>query len=105
MINITPAAVAYLKEELAEEGYNGILISVEKGGCSGMKYKFSFANEAVCDDEVIDFQDFKVFISSNALLFIIGTELDYEKTPTGAKLIFNNLNSKRQCGCGKSFSF
>lgn len=104
MITITQAAKNYILEELEEEKYEAIKISTIPGGCSGTTYKFSFANEAESEDEIVQIEGLKLFIAPSALLFIIGTELDYEITPTGAKLIFNNLKTKSRCSCGKSFS-
>lgn len=101
MITLTENAKKYLNNETAKAGALGIKISVTKGGCSGMQYKFELANEG---DNQIDFENFKVFIENDALLFVIGTELDYYETQTNAKLVFNNPNAKHNCGCGKSFA-
>lgn len=102
MITITDSAKEYLLGEL--KGMSGICINVVKGGCSGLQYKFSYADCPPEGDEIVDFGSFKVFINKNAMLFIIGTQLDYIKTMTGAKLIFRNPNEKISCGCGKSFN-
>ena len=100
MITLTENAKQYLTTAITNAGAKGIKISVTKGGCSGMQYKFDLADEG---DNKIDFQDFKIFIEQDALLFVIGTELDYYSTPTSSKLVFNNPNAKQNCGCGKSF--
>ncbi len=107
MITITESAKKYLEELCLQKklGKNaGIAISVVKGGCSGLQYKFDFAHEPNPTDSIVDFSQFKIFIDQKALLFVIGTQLDYLKTETSAKLIFNNPNAKHECGCGKSFN-
>ena len=102
MITITDNAKEYLKKNLQKAGKKGLLVSIAKGGCSGMQYKFAYQDEAE-NAEIVDCNDFKVFIDKNALLFIIGTQMDYIETNTSAKLIFINPNAKHNCGCGKSF--
>lgn len=102
MITITEKAKDYLKTNLKEVGKQGLFVSVTKGGCSGMQYKFAYQNEAE-NAEIIDYNEFKIFIDKNALLFIIGTQMDYVETNTSAKLLFINPNAKHNCGCGKSF--
>jgi len=102
MITITPKAQAYLKENIRKAEKKGMFITVIKGGCSGMQYKFEYKDEA-SQVETIKTADFQLFIDKKALLFIIGTQLDYLETQTSAKLVFINPNAKHNCGCGKSF--
>lgn len=105
MIQLTDCAKQYLSDVVSnsQEPIAGILITVEKGGCSGMQYRFELVKEIKSSYHVVDFQQFKIFIDANALLFLIGTELDYHISDTSAKLVFNNPNAKHNCGCGKSF--
>jgi len=105
MIQLTDCAKEYLSKIISNSSdpIAGILITVEKGGCSGMQYRFELAKEMNPTYHIVDFQEFKIFIDASALLFLIGTELDYHITDTSAKLVFNNPNAKHNCGCGKSF--
>lgn len=107
MIEISNKAKEYLLNQLEKNIAIGFIIEIISGGCSGMLYKFSFADDSYdyAQDEIIHFDEFKIFIKPSAVLFVIGTTLDYETTPTGAKLVFKNPNEKDICGCGKSFSF
>jgi len=107
MISLTESAKKYLSDEITQNGAVGCIVEIVSGGCSGMMYKFSLAGGEYDGekDEIIQCENFKIFIKSNAVLFLVGTKLDYEKTVTGAKLVFKNPNEKNICGCGKSFSF
>lgn len=106
MIKISPKAKDYIIQSLKEKQQKNIAIDIIKGGCSGMQYKFFYTSEINEDDEKIVIEDdFKLIIKPHALLFTIGTELDYEQTPTGAKLVFKTLNASYRCGCGKSFAY
>ncbi len=106
IIKMTDQAREYLQKALKDRDAIGFIVNVTSGGCSGMQYKFDYAKDSYDDteDETVDFVDFKVFIKKRAVLFTIGTTLDYETTNTGAKLIFKNPNETNRCGCGKSFN-
>lgn len=110
MISITNYAKDYLIENLNKEKALGLYVEIIKGGCSGMQYKFSYIKSeeelsSIFFEKVDINEKYKIFIDQKALLFIIGTYLDHEKTNTGEKLVFKNPNEKNRCGCGKSFSF
>lgn len=106
MITLTETAKEYISSQLKKHDCTGVWVDVVKGGCSGMQYKFSYCNEPEepALAEVIKCDSFNIYINKMALLFIFGTVLDHEKTPTGEKLVFKNPNEKHRCGCGKSFS-
>jgi iron-sulfur cluster assembly protein len=105
MIKITPQAQEYIKIFLKDKGRSLLAVDVIKGGCSGMQFKFFYVDSIEKGDEKFPFPDFDLIVKPHALLFTIGTELDFEKTPTGAKLFFRNANAKHTCGCGKSFNY
>lgn len=81
----------------------GIKIGVRTKGCSGLSYTVEYADTIEKFDEVVDAGEFKVLIDPKAVLFLIGTEMDYveEKLKTG--FTFRNPNEKGRCGCGESF--
>ena len=81
----------------------GIRIIVETKGCSGKKYKIEYADEVGKFDVAIKQNGVQVFIDPKAMLFIIGTEMDYKQEELSSGFIFNNPNEKGRCGCGESF--
>jgi iron-sulfur cluster assembly accessory protein len=106
MIKITEAASNYIISQMDFSKFDSVVIEVIKGGCSGMQYKFSFAHldDSFLGDEVIKLEKYNLIIKNTAVLFVIGTILDHEKSLTGSQLVFKNPNEKHRCGCGKSFN-
>lgn len=104
VINLTNAALNFLKKSIEEEKCLGIKIEVISGGCSGMTYDINFVNEKNGVDLLVEEDGVNIFIAPKAVMFVSGMTLDYEKTPMGGSLVFQNPNAKSKCGCGKSFS-
>jgi len=82
----------------------GLRIGVRNAGCSGMTYSMDYATEVGAHDEVIELGDVKVLIDPAAVMFLIGTELDYKEEKLSAGFVFNNPNVTSTCGCGESFA-
>jgi len=82
----------------------GVRIGVRNAGCSGMTYSMDYATEIGVNDEVVEAGDVKVLIDPAAVMFLIGTELDYREEKLSAGFVFNNPNATSTCGCGESFS-
>eukprot|EP00392_Amoebophrya_sp_AT5.2_P004274 g4282.t1 len=84
----------------------GIRISLRQRGCSGMSYVMDFQKDQPGKfDEVIEVSDgAKVIVDGKAVLFLVGTEMDYVEVEMGSEFIFNNPNEKSSCGCGQSFN-
>ena len=82
----------------------GVRIGVRNAGCSGMTYSMDYATEISAHDEVIEAGDVKVMIDPAAVMFLIGTELDYKEEKLSAGFVFNNPNVTSTCGCGESFA-
>lgn len=80
----------------------GIRVSVVKGGCAGMSYKVDYAREIKPGDEVIDDKGVRVIIDPTAVLFLLGTQMDYKVDKMSAQFVFNNPNQTSACGCGES---
>ncbi len=105
-LTVTDAAIAQLKRLLAArtDPAVGIRVGVRNGGCSGMAYTMDFAAERKPDDEVIEAGGVTVLIDPMAIMFLIGTEMDYVDQNLGANFVFRNPNETSRCGCGESFS-
>ena len=103
-VRLTEAAAARLEEIMAEaQGkYLGVRVGVSNGGCAGMSYTMAYAESQNPLDEVIEDRGVKIFIDPKAILFLIGTELDFVQEKLGARFTFKNPNQTAACGCGES---
>ena len=81
----------------------GVRVAVKSGGCAGMSYVMEYAKEINTSDEVIEDKGVKVFIDSAAVMYLLGTEMDYKKEEFSSSFVFNNPNETERCGCGESF--
>ncbi len=104
VMTLTDAAVERVTEivENAEDGALGIRVGVKNGGCAGMEYTVDLARDAVAGDDQVEAGDHIVFIDPKAMLFLLGTRLDYEVTKLRSGFVFNNPNQTSACGCGES---
>ena len=98
------AAAARLREIMAgaEGKYQGVRVGVTNGGCAGMSYTMDYAEHSGPLDEVFEDQGVKIFIEPKAILFLLGTEMDFITEKFGARFVFNNPNQTSACGCGES---
>ncbi len=105
-VRLTDAAAARIREimEGAEGRYHGVRVGVVNGGCAGMSYTMDYAEEVKPLDEIVEDKGVKIFIDPKAILFLIGTEMDFVREKLGAKFVFNNPNQTAACGCGESVS-
>ncbi len=81
----------------------GLRVGIRTGGCSGMAYRMEFADEKAPLDEMVEDKGVTVLIDGKALMFLIGTEMDYVEDKLQSGFVFNNPNEKGRCGCGESF--
>ncbi len=104
--NLTPAAVAKVKEIMGQQDPvpAGLRIGVVGGGCSGFSYSMSFENSPGMMDKVLNYDDLKVFIDATSIMYLQGATVDYVETLEAAGFKFENPNVKSTCGCGSSFS-
>ncbi len=86
----------------AEKNFIGVRIGVKNGGCAGMEYVMDYATEAGALDEMVEENGIKVFIDPKAILFLIGTEIDFVKEKLAQRFVFRNPNQTDACGCGES---
>jgi iron-sulfur cluster assembly protein len=105
MVTVTPKAVTKIREAFQREGVNGGLrLGVLGGGCSGLSYQFKFDVKPRPTDQVLNFDDVKVFIDPKSLVFLDGMTLDWKDSLIQSGFVFENPNAKKSCGCGTSFS-
>jgi iron-sulfur cluster assembly protein len=86
----------------AEKPYAGLRVGVKNGGCAGQEYTLEYAETANPLDEVVEDKGVTILVEPKAVLFLIGTEIDYEVTKLAAKFVFRNPNETDACGCGES---
>ena len=105
-VRLTDAAAARIREIVAKaEGrYQGVRVGVTNGGCAGMAYTMDYAESAQPLEEVVEDKGVKIFIDPKAILFLIGTEMDFVKDKMQSRFVFNNPNQTAACGCGESVS-
>lgn len=105
-VRLTEAAAARLREIMAgaEGKYQGVRVGVSNGGCAGMSYTMDYAEAPGPLDEVIEDRGVKIFVEPKAILFLLGTEMDYVREKLGTRFTFSNPNQTAACGCGESVS-
>lgn len=105
VLTITEAAAQHVKAllERSDEPVAGVRVGVKQGGCSGMMYQVEYAIEAEKFEEVVEDKGVKIFIAPTALMFLLGSEMDYQEDKFQSGFIFNNPNEVDRCGCGESF--
>ncbi|MEX3009151.1 Fe-S cluster assembly scaffold SufA [Hoeflea sp. TYP-13] len=86
----------------ASEPAVGLRIGIKKGGCAGMEYTVDLVTEANDKDDVVELDDARVYVAPEAVLFLLGTEMDFETTKLRSGFVFNNPNQTSACGCGES---
>jgi len=107
IISISDQAANQIKKilSLSPENVEGIIVGVDKTGCSGYAYKIDYAtNDNSKDYELIESKGVKVYVEPTATMFLIGSEMDYTKDKIASRFVFNNPNEKSSCGCGESFN-
>ncbi len=104
VLTLTDAAAQRVKTIMASKGPSiaGLKIGVKKGGCAGMEYTMDWAESAGKFDEVVEQDGARVIIDPQAVLYLLGTEMDYKVDKLSATFVFNNPNQSSACGCGES---
>ena len=103
-LKLSEAAAARIREIMAntEGKVQGVRVGVTNGGCAGMSYTMDYAEAPLPYEEVVEDQGVKVFIDPKAVMFLIGTEMDFVREKLGSRFVFNNPNQTAACGCGES---
>ena len=105
IIKLSDNAALRIKEIMSNDEKNEIVVrvSVKSGGCAGMSYVMEYSREVNPNDELIEDKGVKVYIDSAAVMYLLGTEMDYKKEDFSSSFVFNNPNETERCGCGESF--
>ena len=104
VITLTDRAADRLKAIMAdaETPIAGLRVGVKNGGCAGMSYTMEYAEERKPGEDMIEDRGVTVFIDPKAVLFLLGTEMDFQTTKLSSQFVFNNPNQTSACGCGES---
>ena len=105
VIKLSDSAANRIKEIMskADNTAIGVRVGVKSGGCAGMSYMMEYVKEVKKNEEVIEDKGVKVFIDANAVMYLLGTEMDYKKDKFSSQFVFKNPNETERCGCGESF--
>ncbi len=104
VMRLTEAAADRIKELMSKSDHPiaGLRVGVKNGGCAGMAYTMEYAQESRPTDEVVEDKGVRILIDPKAVLFLLGTEMDYKIDKMAAQFVFNNPNQTSACGCGES---
>ena len=102
-MRLSDAAAARIKDIMAkaDRPFAGVRVGVKNGGCAGMSYTMEYAEKVNPTDEVIEEKGIKLMIDPKAVMFLLGTEMDYKSDKLSAQFVFNNPNQTSACGCGE----
>ena len=105
VITLSDNAANRIKEIISNDETKsvGVRVGVKSGGCAGMSYIMEYAKEINLTDEIIEDKGVRVFIDPSAIMYLLGTEMDYKKEQFSSTFVFKNPNETERCGCGESF--
>jgi iron-sulfur cluster assembly protein len=104
VLRLTDAAATRIRDILGQSGgrYIGVRVGVKNGGCAGMSYTMDYAEAQNPMDEVIEDKGVRILIDPKAVMFLIGTEMDFARDRLASRFVFRNPNQTEACGCGES---
>ena len=104
VLTLTDAAANRVKDimAMAERPIAGVRVGVKNGGCAGMSYTMEYAEAGKPGEDVVEDKGVKVFVDPKAVLFLLGTQMDFQTTKLASQFVFNNPNQTSACGCGES---
>jgi len=105
ILTLSDKAAARVKEIMSQatEQIIGLRVGVTTGGCAGMSYVMEYAKKTNPNDEIVEDKGVKVLIDPKAVMYLLGTEMDYKKEEFSSTFVFKNPNETERCGCGESF--
>ena len=106
IITLTEKAAQHVQSLMskAESDVIGLRVGIKTTGCSGMQYDVQFATEQKPFEDKVEEKGVTVFIDPTAVMFLVGSEMDWQEDKFAARFVFNNPNEIARCGCGESFS-
>ncbi len=104
IVRLTDAAAARIHEIMEKSNGRcaGVRVGVVNGGCAGMSYTMDYAEGAGALDEIIEDKGVRIFVDPKAVMFLVGTEMDYKRDRLASRFVFVNPNQTEACGCGES---
>ncbi|MGL4325583.1 MAG: HesB/IscA family protein [Beijerinckiaceae bacterium] len=104
VMTLTPSAAERVRDIMsnADDAILGVRVGVKNGGCAGMEYTMEYAREQKPFEEMVEDKGVRIFIDPKAVLFLLGTEMDFKTDKLAAQFVFNNPNQVSACGCGES---
>ena len=105
VIKLSDNAARRIKEIMskAEHKTIGVRVGVKSGGCAGMSYIMEYAKDIKPNEEIVEDKGVKVLIDPKAIMYLLGTEMDYKTEKFSSQFVFKNPNETERCGCGESF--
>jgi|TARA_X000000368_G_C22901248_1_gene654186 iron-sulfur cluster assembly protein len=105
VIKLSHNAAERIKEIMSNAGDKtiGVRVGVKSGGCAGMSYIMEYAKDIKPNEEIVEDKGVKVLIDPKAIMYLLGTEMDYKKEKFSSQFVFKNPNETERCGCGESF--
>ena len=105
VITLSDTAATRIKEIMLKDKSKsaGLRVGVKSGGCAGMTYIMEYTKEINPNDEIIEEKGVKLFVDPGAIMYLLGTEMDYKKEEFSSSFVFKNPNETERCGCGESF--
>ena len=104
VMRLSEAAAGRIKDIIgkSERPIAGIRVGVKNGGCAGMSYTMEYADAFDARDEIVEDRGVRVLIDPKAVMFLLGTEMDFKRDRLASRFVFSNPNQKEACGCGES---
>lgn len=104
VMRLTEAAASRVREltSRADSEIIGLRVGIKNGGCAGMEYTVEYAHDIRPTDEVVEDKGVKILVDPKAVMFLLGTEMDFKVDKMAAQFVFNNPNQTSACGCGES---
>ena len=101
-MTLSDAAAARVQEIIAKGDRPYLRVGVVNGGCAGMEYKLDYAEAPEAFDELVEDKGVRILVKADAVMFLLGSEIDYETTRLASRFVFRNPNQTDACGCGES---
>ncbi|MCL4714021.1 MAG: iron-sulfur cluster assembly accessory protein [Hyphomonadaceae bacterium] len=102
LVTLTDAAAARVQEIMAKGDKPYLRVGIVNGGCAGMEYVLDYAEAPEAFDELVEDKGVRILVKANAVMFLLGSEIDYETTRLASRFVFRNPNQTDACGCGES---